>query len=295
MALLPFFYRGTDFTFPIERRDLREALDNAYRSGCLIFMGVADNRGRRAAVFPSALKSVIAVGSTNRKGEKSDIASSSDYTEIAAPGGQRGSSNPYDHIWSTGGSNNFVHMDGGCMAAGFAGAVAALIWSRYPSLRNDQVRQILRNTARGEGWNPFLGHGIIDAYRAVTLRKRELTRRLRIEKWATLLQLEGSKFKLKVEVKNLGVYDADNALIVAYNGNPLKAASKKGSMRKPVILITRQIGHTIVSVTGFESNIAELSLDIKRPPAKMYLQVFSLDIDSEHIVSTVRVNPILRL
>jgi len=282
----PLFYRGTDFTYPIEREDFHKALDRAYLSGCLIFMGVADNRGRRVAAAPSAFSSVIAVGSSNRRGEPSDMACSSDYTEIAAPAGQRRSENPFDHVWSTGGANNFVCMDGGCMAAGFAGAVAALVWSRFPHLKNYQIRQILRNTARGKGWNPYLGHGILDAYRAVNLKPRDLTQNLRIKSEPSLLDVKRTLISIRIEIENLGVFDVEKALITAYNGDPLKAADRKGTIKRPVILKTKQIGHTISKVLGFESSKVTIDLTLKKLPREIYLQAFSLDLDAPHNADT---------
>ena len=285
----PLFYRGTDFTYPVERRDVHEALDKAYLSGCLTFMGTADNRGRRVAAALPALDSVIAVGSTNREGKPADIACSSEYTEVAAPGGQRSSPEPHDHVWSTGGANDFVPMDGGCMAAGFAGAVAALVWSRFPNLENNQIRQVLRNTARGKGWNPYLGHGILDAYRAVRLTDDELTQKIKVKPRSAALKGVGDNLLLEVDVENVGVFDVERALVVAYNGDPLKPAGRRGNMKRPVILKTRQVGHTIVKVSGFESAKSRIGLTESGPLRELYVQAFPLDLGAPLNVDTVRI------
>ena len=59
---VPLFYQGTDFTWPEDNPKLREALDNAYDAGCLVFSGTADNRGRRVAFFPVAGDAVCEIG-----------------------------------------------------------------------------------------------------------------------------------------------------------------------------------------------------------------------------------------
>ncbi|NPV46360.1 MAG: S8 family serine peptidase [Armatimonadetes bacterium] len=148
---VPLFYRGTDFGAPVDNPRLRQALEAAYDAGCLICCGVIDNRGRRAAFATTALDCVVAVGSSSRHGGPADIAPDADYVEVAAPAGDRGTGDELDRVWSTGGNGKYVASEGGCMAAGFAGGVAALVWSRFPKLTNDQLRQVLRNTAARHG------------------------------------------------------------------------------------------------------------------------------------------------
>src|SRR4030095_14717019 len=118
-------------------------LDEAYVAGSLIFRGVADNRNRRAAQPQAAVEAVIPVGSTNRFNEAANICPDSEYTEVAAPGGQRDSTDPRATIWGTGAGRGHVSCSGGCMAAAFGGGVAALAISRYPRLSNVHIRQVL--------------------------------------------------------------------------------------------------------------------------------------------------------
>ena len=171
----PLFHQGTDFTYPGDNVGLLAAFDDAYRVGCLIFKGTADNRGRQVATANAAVDSVIAVGSTNRRGEAANIAAAAAYVEVAAPGGERDSGDPLDNVWGTGGAHNYIPFTGGCMAAAFAGGVGGLVAARYPHLSNDRLRQVLRNTAQGTGWDSELGHGTLDAYRAVALTEQQLS------------------------------------------------------------------------------------------------------------------------
>ncbi len=270
------FYRGTDFSYPDDNHDLRRALDEAYDAGCLIFQGTADNRGRRVACY-SGFEAVVAVGSSNRAGEAADICCSADYVEIGAPGGERGSENPYDRIWGYGGDRNLIPFTGGCMACGFAGAVAGLVWSRFPALTNEQVRQVLRNTAQGEGWNPKLGWGILDAARAVALKQEQLTPVLRIKTRQGARITRRGKPLLKIVLANRGALDVRRAVVAVYNGDPSKPAAPEGTMEKPVILKISQVGHAIASVRGLHDTEFRVVLAERPAGVRVWLEAYSLD------------------
>jgi len=250
------FYHGTDFAYPFDNPGIRKALDEAYDSGCLIVRGTADNRGRRVACAMSAVDMVLSVGSSNRRGVASDVCANADYVEIAAPSGQRKSKNAQDQIWGCGGDQDYIPLTGGCMASGFAGAVAALVWSRFQTLTNDQVRQILQS--------------------------------LHIEKRKCELVMRRGKPALKVILNNRGALDINKAIIVAYDGDPCKPVSKKGGMDKPVILRMRQIGHSIAFVRGLHST--ELYIGFKERPNndRIWLEAYSLDRHgSEHVARAI--------
>ena len=283
---VPLFYAGTDFSYPFDNPQIRRALDDAYDAGCLIVRGVAENRGRRIA----AVESVIAVGSTNRRGEAADIACSADYVEVAAPSGQRDSQDERDRVWCTGGDSDYIPFTGGCMAAGFGGGVAALVMARFPELSNDQIRQILRNTATGDDWDPKLGWGILDAARAVSLKPETLCQNPRVTRSACRLVTRRRKPVLRVTVRNRGVFDISKAMVVAFNGDPRKPAAPKGTIEKPIILVTRQLGHAIGPIRGLHETTFEIELT-EAPPARLWVQVCTLDRHGSGEVETVAVRP----
>lgn len=274
---VPLFYRGTDFSYPEDNPGVRRALEEAYEAGCLVFKGTADNRGRRVAVANSCFEGVVAVGSSNRAGEAADICCSADYAEVAAPGGQRGSPDDRDRIWGYGGDNDLIPFTGGCMACGFAGGVAGLVWSRFPSLMNEQVRQILRNTARGQGWNPMLGWGILDAGKAVSLKDEALSPDLRIEHRKCGWAARRGKPVMKVALTNRGALDIRRAVVAAYDGDPRRPAAPEGTCEQPVILKTAQIGHALLAVRGLHSAEAEIAL--AKPPTggRAWLEAYVAD------------------
>ncbi|MFN7765644.1 MAG: S8 family serine peptidase [Planctomycetaceae bacterium] len=285
---VPLFYQGTDFTWPEDNPKLRESLDNAYDAGCLVFSGTADNRGRRVAFFPVASEAVCAVGSSNRTGEASNMAADADYVEFSAPAGQRGTADPGQTVWGLGGRQDYTSFEGGCMACSFAGGVAALVWSRHPEWTNDQLRQVLRNTARGQPRDAHqsdrkLGYGILSADEALALTDDQLTRDVRLVADSLKITPCEGGFRLRGTLHNHGVWDARKAMVVVYNGDPTQPRSSEATLDQPgPELQTRQLGHAVTSVRGLhESGIA---IDCAgAAPAKVWFEVYCLDRRSPRI------------
>ncbi len=272
---IPLFYKGTDFSYPMDNPELRRALDDAYDAGCVVCKGTADNRGRRVASPIVGHDVMFSVGSTNPSGTAADICCSADYVDAATPGGERSSPNDMDFIWSTGGDEEYVSFTGGCMASGFAGGVAALVASRFPGLSTPRLQMILRNTAAGVAWEPRLGWGVLDAHGAVSLDPNRLRQDLRID--APACRLIGKrKLRLTARIANRGAFDVQRALVVAFDGNPLTAAAPRATIEKPQILLRKQIGHAIGAVRGLHA--AEIAIDLTSSSFdRLYLQVCSLD------------------
>ena len=282
------FHQGTDFTYPTENPALIDAFDRAYDAGCLVFRGAGDNRGRRMVSPISAVDSSIPVGSTNRHGRAASIAPATAYTEFAAPCGE-GTDDPRDTIWGTGGNGEYVSFHGGCMANGFGAGVAALLFSQYPQFSNEEIRQILRNTARGEGWDPWLGHGIVDAHAGVSLRPEQLCRRLEVRAEQCALRRDAGRPILDVAVENSGVVDIKRALAVVYTGDPLTPADPAATMEEPNILLRIQLGHAIVPVPGLERVRIPVEMDGDGLPDELWVQVSALDRGAAGVTATARV------
>ena len=281
------FHQGTDFTYPTENPALIDAFDRAYDAGCLVFRGAGDNRGRRMVSPISAVDSSIPVGSTNRHGAAASIAPATAYTEFAAPCGE-GTDDPRDTIWGTGGNGEYVSFHGGCMANGFGAGVAALLFSQYPQFSNEEIRQILRNTARGEGWDPWLGHGTVDAHAGVSLRPEQLCRRLQVQAERCTLRRDAGRLIVDVAVENGGVFDIKRALAVLYTGDPLTPADPAATMEEPNILIRRQLGHAIAPVPGLERVRIPVELDGDTLPVELWVQVSALDRGAAGVSATAR-------
>lgn len=161
--------------------------------------------GNECVRLPSELPGVIAVSATALSGEKASYSNYGvGFTDVAAPGGDAVPAPPAGFVLSTWpaalqvprllqdpaapGPAFYRFMAGTSMAAAHASGVAALIVSRYGDLRSGdaamrpgRVQAYLQQTATevacppdptacqgGEGYNGFYGHGIVDAFAAVT-------------------------------------------------------------------------------------------------------------------------------
>ncbi|WP_072687476.1 type VII secretion-associated serine protease mycosin [Rhodococcus marinonascens] len=116
---------------------------------------------------------VLTVGSVDMNGSPSDFSLAGPWVDVAAPGSGITSLHP-----TTGALTNTVYsaqgnasaVEGTSFAAPFVSATAALVRSRFPLLSAQQVMARIEATAHApaEGWNPSVGHGIIDPLAAVT-------------------------------------------------------------------------------------------------------------------------------
>ena len=236
------------------------------------------------------MDSVFAVGSTNKHDLAANIAASADYAEAATPGGERDTDDPTDSIWGTGGDHDYIPFQGGCMASAFGGGVAALAFSRYPHLSNREIRQILRNTSQGTGWDPLLGHGIFDAYRAVSLRPQELSPGLHIDTASSQVRRDDGRLVADIVVENTGAIDVTRMLTVAFNGDPKSAADPAANREESNILIRRQIGHLIAPVPGLERVSVSLELEGDTMPNEVWVQVNPLDLGMAGVYDSARIS-----
>lgn len=236
---------------------LREACEDAYARGTVLVCTLSNNENHRTAKYPTAFEQVIGVTAVNRRGEKSNFSNYGVLAEIAGPGGRRFPGNPpswvdEEGIYSAAGPDGYKHWSGGCQAAPFVSGVAALVLSRHPEWSAETVRQVLRNTATGTGWNESLGHGMVNAYRAVQVD--DPSGDLAVAPDGLAWDVRGHRYPgsgvrgtLRVTVHNRGALDVSRALVVAYSGEP----DNRGY----------QIGHALVAVRGRET--ATVALDIE--------------------------------
>lgn len=130
--------------------------------------------------FPAAYPTTIAVGASSPCDERKSPTScdGEDYwgsqygpeLDVVAPGVK---------IYTTRLGGNYDGWFNGTSAASpLAAGICALIWSANPTLTNDQVRQILRDSAEDmvgppeedtPGWDPYMGYGRVNARRALEL------------------------------------------------------------------------------------------------------------------------------
>lgn len=158
--------------------DLRAAVDYAHGQGAVLAVAMMNSNDATRWV-PAAYTNVIAVGATDsndRRASPFDWGGGSCYgngIDVVAPG---------NVIYSAVLNNGYATASGTSMATPLVAGLTGLIWSIAPGLTNEQVRQVLHQTAidgvgRAEedtpGWDRYMGYGRIDAAQAVA-RARDL-------------------------------------------------------------------------------------------------------------------------
>ncbi|TQF68903.1 type VII secretion-associated serine protease mycosin [Rhodococcus spelaei] len=114
---------------------------------------------------------VLAVGSVNPDGSPSEFTLPGPWVDVAAPGTDITSLDPR-RLQPSGvtDSTNGGPVQGTSFAAPYVAGTAALIRARYPELTARQVMDRIEATAHAPaaGWDPYVGHGVIDPFAAVT-------------------------------------------------------------------------------------------------------------------------------
>lgn len=115
---------------------------------------------------------VLTVGAVENDGTPSEYSLPGPWVDVAAPGSGLVTLNPrtaglVDHIPGRDGPQP---ISGTSFAAPLVAATAALVRARHPHLTAREVMARIEATAHApaEGWNPRVGHGVVDPYAAVT-------------------------------------------------------------------------------------------------------------------------------
>jgi len=113
---------------------------------------------------------VLTVGSVGRDGNPSPFSLAGPWVDVAAVGEGVVSLDPDGEGLIDSFAAEETPISGTSYAAPVVSAVAALVRSRSPELTARQVMQRIKDTARqpSAGWNPLVGHGIVDAAAAVS-------------------------------------------------------------------------------------------------------------------------------
>ena len=162
---------------------LQNAVNYAYSRGALVVAAAGNEyQAGNPVIYPAAYPHVLAVAATGNEDEHARYSETGYYVDVAAPGGNPTSSwdsNPNHWIMSTcwrGASyGEYAQIAGTSQAAPHVAGLAALVWSVNPTLSNDQVEQIIEETAVDVGTpgrDDVFGYGRIDAYRALARASR---------------------------------------------------------------------------------------------------------------------------
>lgn len=149
---------------------VEEAFVNAYVAGVL-HVAAAGNAGagEDTVLYPAKYDSVVAVAATDSSDNRASFSSTGPAVELAAPGvGILSTIYPYRDrgpLWK-----NYGTASGTSMASPHVAGTVALVKAANPDMTNDEVRQLLIDTADdlGDlGRDPQYGFGLVDAVEAV--------------------------------------------------------------------------------------------------------------------------------
>lgn len=154
----------------------QNAINTAVAAGTTVVVAAGNSNANAANYSPASCDNVISVASTGRTGDRAYYSNYGSVVDLAAPGGDMSSSG-YDGVLSTlnngdttpnASGYNYAFYQGTSMAAPHVAAVAALLYSKSPTITPAQVEVVLRDTARAfPGTCDQCGSGILDAGAAI--------------------------------------------------------------------------------------------------------------------------------
>ncbi|TDF96719.1 S8 family peptidase [Paenibacillus piri] len=143
-----------------EANFLHDAIRYAYDHDVVLIAASGNDNTDRPG-YPAAYPEVFAVAATDARKGKASFSNYGNYIDVAAPGVSIASTYP---------NNQYAALSGTSMASPHVTALAALIRSVNPSLKNSEVMQIMRETAQDigpKGKDNYFGYGLIDVVAAL--------------------------------------------------------------------------------------------------------------------------------
>ncbi|WP_235848351.1 S8 family peptidase [Litchfieldia alkalitelluris] len=134
---------------------LHEAVRYAYDHDVVV-IAASGNDNTDQPSYPAAYSEVLSVGAVDYRGDKASFSNYGDYIDVTAPGVQ---------IPSTYIDSQYAALSGTSMATPHVAALAGLIRSVQPDLKNTEVMEIIRGTAIDlgpKGKDNYFGQGLIN-------------------------------------------------------------------------------------------------------------------------------------
>jgi subtilisin family serine protease len=151
---------GGDVDTAVERTAVAYAISHG-----VVVVAAMGNDGTANPGFPAAYPDVVSVGAVDATDRRAAFSQTGPHIDVVAPG---------VNVLSTYWDDTYASLQGTSMATPHVSGVAALILSCNPNLPADQVRQIIRDTARPLRDNPAdpvpndqFGSGLVDAKAAL--------------------------------------------------------------------------------------------------------------------------------
>lgn len=146
---------------------LHDAIRYAYDKDVALIAASGNDNTERPG-FPAAYPEVFAVAASDSQNMKAPFSNYGDYIDVTAPGVSIASTYP---------NNQYAALSGTSMASPHVTALAALIRSANPDLKNTDVYEIMRQTAQDlgpKGRDKYFGFGLIDVVKAVQMAEQSI-------------------------------------------------------------------------------------------------------------------------
>ncbi|WP_410768009.1 S8 family peptidase [Fontibacillus sp. BL9] len=139
---------------------LHEAIKYAYDRDVVLIAATGNDNTERPG-YPAAYPEVLSVSATDYHLQRASFSNYGDYVDVMAPG---------ESIASTYPDNQYAALSGTSMASPHVSALAALIRSVNPDLKNTEVMDIIRTSVidlGDSGHDKYFGYGQIDVFSAL--------------------------------------------------------------------------------------------------------------------------------
>lgn len=139
---------------------LHEAIKYAYDRDVVIVAATGNDNTERPG-YPAAYPEVLSVSATDYNLNRASFSNYGDYIDVMAPG---------ESIASTYPDNQYAALSGTSMASPHVAALAGLIRSINPELKNTEVMEIIRNNVidlGDSGRDKYFGFGQVDVFSAL--------------------------------------------------------------------------------------------------------------------------------
>jgi hypothetical protein len=148
---------GSSQYLPIEE----EAVLAAFGTGSLLVVAAGNERTSGSPLdYPASYNHVLTVGSTGPTDAVSYFSNRSPHMDLAAPGESIPVAIPTSMLPS-----GYAYEDGTSFATPLVAGASAAVWTRRPTLKNTQLFDLMRWTARDvgpPGWDPDTGFGVLN-------------------------------------------------------------------------------------------------------------------------------------
>ncbi|WP_094096178.1 S8 family peptidase [Paenibacillus physcomitrellae] len=143
-----------------EAQFLHDAIQYAFDHDVVVIAATGNDNTERPG-YPAAYQEVLSVSATDSSQKRASFSNFGDYIDVMAPG---------ESIASTYPGNQYAALSGTSMASPHVAALAALIRSENPQLKNTEVMDIIRHTTEDlgtPGRDKYYGFGQINVLSAL--------------------------------------------------------------------------------------------------------------------------------